>query len=54
MSKKIVSQEKGLSQAEMSVVSSDFNIAGSDTSASALSVNPSFNRSHKSTMLTYK
>jgi hypothetical protein len=38
MSNKIGSQEKGLSQAEMSVVTSDFNIAGSDTSASALSV----------------
>jgi len=37
MSKKIGSQ-KGLSQGEMAVVSNDLNIAGSDTSASALSV----------------
>ncbi|KAH8758134.1 isotrichodermin C-15 hydroxylase [Hyaloscypha finlandica] len=37
MSKKIGSQ-KGLSQGEMAVVSNDFNMAGSDTSASALSV----------------
>ncbi|PMD49540.1 cytochrome P450 [Hyaloscypha bicolor E] len=36
MSKKIGSQ-KGLSQGEMAVVSNDLNIAGSDTSASALS-----------------
>jgi hypothetical protein len=37
MSKKIGSQ-KGLSQGEMAVVSNDLNMAGSDTSASALSV----------------
>jgi hypothetical protein len=37
MSKKIGSQ-KGFSQGEMAVVSNDFNMAGSDTSASGLSV----------------
>ena len=35
-----VGSEKGLTVAEMTVVSNDFNIAGSDTAASALSVIP--------------
>jgi hypothetical protein len=33
-----IGDQKGLTPAEMAVVSNDFNLAGSDTSASALSV----------------